>query len=60
MEVAKSSACILLKINHFADDILPRTGLNLTALVLIPAEFADESPSGLFVFGELAAILHSS
>lgn len=34
MEVAKSSACILLKINHFAGHILPRTGLNLTALGL--------------------------
>ena len=32
MEVAKSFSCILLNNNNFAVSILPRTGLNLTAL----------------------------
>jgi hypothetical protein len=34
MEVAKSFSCILLNNNNFAVSILPRTGLNLTALGL--------------------------
>jgi len=36
MEVAKSFSCILLNNNNFTDFILPRMGLNLTALGLSP------------------------